>query len=117
MSFIAPTPEFTALPELFCEQTCIISETMATTMKVTPIGIVLHHTNAFGFQPGLEVAGWTDPGDFASTDILGERESLEGYCSKASTRQSEGSERALTAFVGQDASESLLVGGMPGVLR
>jgi hypothetical protein len=84
MSLIAPAPESTALPESFSEQTSTTSETMATTMKARPMGIVLHQPSAYGFQAGLEVAGCTDPWDFASTDITGERgrESLEAAAAK-----------------------------------
>jgi hypothetical protein len=81
MSLIAPAPESTALPESFSEQTSTTSETMATTMKARPMGIVLHHTSAYGFQAGLEVARCTDPWDSDITRERG-RESLENAAAK-----------------------------------
>ena len=101
MSLIGPTPESTVLPELRSEQTSTTSETMATMMKAKPMGIVLHHTNAYGFQLGVGFVGWTDSSDF---DIPREWgfESLEGTAAKRQhdDDQRGASEQALTGFGG-----------------
>ena len=97
MSLIGPTPESTLLPELRSEHTSTTSETMAMTMKVKPMGMVLHHTNAYGFQLGAGFGGCTDSSDF---DIPGEwrPESLKGAAAKRQHDDQRGSSEAPTGF-------------------